>query len=250
MDSIRGRGAFLADLLRKCWDKGRVGPERRRRHGRPVKVLMFHPFALVNKPTSLASLHCLCYLPASSCLSLLHLRRQDAQTSYDAQWGELRADPRLDRAVNTNTSDQRIPVRLAIPVRVIPNPLFFRCVAPFTPLTRLTLARDVRPRLTRRSLPSLSHPFHSRGTSPPTTPGGGTHLDPSNVPPSYPSHPQSTYHALQGGLSAPLRLGGQTGPGGYSGRVLDEKLHLTLGGKGKEKDRAPRIFGIELKWIS
>lgn len=107
------------------------------------------------------------------------------------------------------------------------------------------------PRLTRSSLPSLSHPFHSRGASPPTTPNGTTYLDPANLASSYPSHPQSTYHALQGGLSAPLRLGAQTGPGGYSGRVLDEKLHLNLGGgKGKEKDCSPRIFGIELKWIS
>lgn len=110
------------------------------------------------------------------------------------------------------------------------------------------------------SLPSLSHPFQGRqlGDSPPTTPNGSTHLEQPSMVSAYPSsgyshqHPQSSYHALQGGLSAPIRLGAQPGPGGYSGaaRGLDEKMHLNLGGKGKEKEGSPRIFGVELKWIS
>ncbi len=144
-----------------------------------LKVPLFHLSHLSTNHlpcfSSLFSLGTPVFLPRLS-----HPDRQDAQTSNDFERGELRASGWSRRAVGAPGSNEEFSVRVAFHVRAgSPRSAFVVVISAHG----CGLGYS-RPRLTRRSLPSLSHPFHSRGASSPTTPNGRL----SWTQPTWPRH--------------------------------------------------------------
>jgi len=108
--------------------------------------------------------------------------------------------------------------------------------------------------LTDRSLPSLPHPYHTSSSSRPSPIANGSPA-PSQNGDHHALH-QSIYHALQNGFGVASSSSYEFNNSSH--RLLsprmDEKGEAGFQAaptySSRERDGSPRLWGIELKWIS